>query len=358
MLGAQAQDAAAGALSLRPRIDPAAGVMAADVERARVEERSLVRTTLMRGTLHLVATEDLPLLLPLCGDEYVRGFSKRRLELGLDPDTAERRLRLLDRLLAEHGPLGREALRERLSREGVPTEGQALAHLLYLANGRRAICHGPGHGTRQTFVRLVDWLPKPILEEVMKPPPRAEAMKELVRRYLRAFGPATAEDCAAWSGLRITAIRKAWAALEGELVELDTPGQPPGQPRFILREQRDWLKEPLPRRPDVHLLAAFDTLLMGYVATRGARDLTLDARYAARVLPGGGMLRPTLVVDGELRATWRAEGKGSSFHVTISPFEPLPQPVLRACERDAHDVARFLQLGVQNVRFENAARSR
>jgi uncharacterized protein YcaQ len=307
-----------------------------------VKERILVRTTLMRGTLHLVATEDLPLLLPLCGDEYVRGFVKRRLELGLDPDTAERGLNLLVILLAEHGPLGREELRERLDRRGIPTEGQALAHLLYLAYGRRLVCHGPGHGTKQTFVRLEDWLPQPLLRALAKPPPRAEAMRTLVRRYLQAFGPATAEDCAAWSGLRISEIRAAFAALEKELVDVETEGKR----RFLLTSQREWLDEPPPKTksPDVHLLAAFDTLLMGYHATGGARDLTLDARYAAHVLPGGGMLRPTLVVDGRLRATWRAERKGQGLEITLTPFEPLPKNAQRAIEKDAQDVARFLGL--------------
>ena len=354
MLGAQAQDAPAGALSVRARLDPRAGLTAQDVEKARLEQRSLVRSTLMRGTLHLVATEDLPLLLPLCGDDYSRGMTKRRLELGLDPDTAERGLTLLDTLLADHGPLGREELRERLGRHGIPVEGQSLAHLLYLASGRRVICHGPGHGTKQTFVRLEDWLPRPILRDLAKPPPRAEAMRTLVRRYLHAFGPATAEDCATWSGLRISEIRIAVASLEGELMEVETEGKR----RYLPACRREWLDDPLPKSPDVHLLAAFDTLLMGYVATGGARDLTLAPRYATHVLPGGGMLRPTLCVDGQLRATWRAERTGKSLTITVDPFEPLPKNVRRALEKDAQDVARFLQLGVQNVRFETVPKSR
>ena len=357
MLGAQAQDAPAGTLSLRPRIDPSLDATAEDVERARVDERALVRMTLMRGTIHLVAAEDLPLLLPLCGEEYGRGFTKRRLDLGLDPDTAHRGLKQLDKLLADHGPLSRDELRSRLSKHHIPTEGQALAHLLYLANGERAVCHGPGHGTRQTFVRLADWLPEPLLKDLRKPPPRAEAFKTLVRRYLRAFAPATPEDCAAWSGLRISEIRRAWASLEDDLIALDTPGQP----RFILKEQQERLDEVLrksPKRPDVHLLAAFDTLLMGFVATAGARDLTLDPRYATHVLPGGGMLRPTLCVNGQLQATWRSERKGSVLDITVSPFEPLTKSVQRVVEQDAQDVARYLQLGVQNVNFENAAKSR
>src|SRR5688500_8543203 len=204
MGGAQAQDAPAGTLSVRSRLAPTAGLTAADVEAERVGKRTLVRTSLMRGTLHLVASDELPVLLPLCGGEYVKGLVKRRLVLGLDQETAARGLTLLDGLRAEHGPLTREALRERLAKHGIPVEGQAMAHLLYLAAGQRLICHGVGHGQSQTFVRLADWLPTPLLKDLAKPPPREEAVKRLVRRYLGAFAPATPEDCAAWSGLRIT----------------------------------------------------------------------------------------------------------------------------------------------------------
>src|SRR5919202_3138524 len=113
--GAQAQDAPAAALSLRARIDPAAGVTAQDVERARVEERALVRTWLMRGTIHLVAAGDLPLLLPLVGPVFAQRGRPRRLQLGLDDATAERGVALLCEALAVAGPPTREGLGGRVT---------------------------------------------------------------------------------------------------------------------------------------------------------------------------------------------------------------------------------------------------
>src|ERR1700674_70361 len=70
MCGVQAQDASAAALAVRVR---SVGLVAADVERARVEERTITRTWGPRGTLHLLATEDLDWLLPLLGPIFVTG---------------------------------------------------------------------------------------------------------------------------------------------------------------------------------------------------------------------------------------------------------------------------------------------
>ncbi|MDQ3810465.1 MAG: winged helix DNA-binding domain-containing protein, partial [Chloroflexota bacterium] len=79
--GLQAQDPQAALLGARAR---AAGLTAAEVERARVEDRSVVVTWCWRGTLHLVATEDLSWILPLVGPVFVRASSRRYAALGLD----------------------------------------------------------------------------------------------------------------------------------------------------------------------------------------------------------------------------------------------------------------------------------
>lgn len=74
--GLQGQDPAAAALGARAR---GAGFTAACVERARVDERSIITTWLMRGTLHLIATEALHWLLPLLGPVFVAGGDARDL---------------------------------------------------------------------------------------------------------------------------------------------------------------------------------------------------------------------------------------------------------------------------------------
>ena len=81
LCGLQAQDLSAATLAVRPR---SSGLTASDVERARLEERTIVRTWCMRGTLHLVAADDLGWLLPLLGPVFVRKSQRRYDQLGLN----------------------------------------------------------------------------------------------------------------------------------------------------------------------------------------------------------------------------------------------------------------------------------
>src|SRR5262245_50969124 len=102
--GIQAQDAHAAPLSARAR---GAGLTTADVARARCEERSIIHTWAMRGTLHWLATEDVGWLLALLGPIFIRSNQKRRAELGLDEDTCARGIGFLREALAAQGPLTR-----------------------------------------------------------------------------------------------------------------------------------------------------------------------------------------------------------------------------------------------------------
>jgi hypothetical protein len=93
--GAQAQDMAAGRLAFRAR---SRRLWASDVDRGRSEERSLVRTWAMRGTMHLLATEDFGWLVPLFEPGLV-SFARRRLrQLGMEPHVVQRALDEIERV--------------------------------------------------------------------------------------------------------------------------------------------------------------------------------------------------------------------------------------------------------------------
>jgi len=105
--GIQAQDTNAAALAIRVR---GAGLISADVEQARIQQRSIVRTWGPRGTLHLLATQDLRWLLTLLGPAFIAGNRSRRLELGLNDETSIRGAQLIRDILAGQGPLTRDEL--------------------------------------------------------------------------------------------------------------------------------------------------------------------------------------------------------------------------------------------------------
>jgi hypothetical protein len=111
-----------------------------------------------------------------------------------------------------------------------------------------------------------------------------------------------------------------------------------GRPAWLPRARAGWLEEPLPAGHDVHLLAAFDTYLLGY----RRRDLVVAPAYARRVNAGGGLIHPVLLVDGVVGGTWRSERRREGLTVEVVPFAPLPDAVGRGLQAEAADLARFL----------------
>jgi hypothetical protein len=323
LVGIQAQDLAAAGLAVRAR---SVGLTAADVTRARTDERSVVRTWALRGTLHLLAAEDVGWLTALLGPGCVAGDRRRRLALGLDDATCARATRLLRDTLAARGPLTRAEIVAALAAHGVALEGQAAPHLLYYAAFTGGICGGPDRGAQPTYALTADWArPGPAL-------PEEAAAAELARRYLAAYGPATPADLAAWSGLPLGTARAAWARIAGELLEVDLAGAP----AWLPAGRRDWLADP--PAPPPRLLGAFDTYLLGY---RG-RDLTVDAAHAARINAGGGMIRPALLLAGRAAGTWLLRRGPAGARVEVAPFAALPPGAVAGLEAEAADVGRFL----------------
>jgi len=323
LAGIQAQDFAAAGLAVRAR---SVGLTGADVTRARTEERSVVRTWALRGTLHLLAAEDVGWLTALLAPGCLAGDRRRRLALGLDDATCARAARLLRDALAAGGPLTRAEIVAALAAHGVALEGQAAPHLLYYAAFSGLICGGPDRGAQPTYALLADWAPPgPAL------PPDAAAA-ELARRYLAAYGPAAPADMAAWSGLPLAAVRAGWARIAAELREVDLAGAP----AWLPAARAAWLDEPL--TPPPRLLGAFDTYLLGY---RG-RDLTVDAAHAAHINAGGGMVRPALLLAGRAAGTWLLRRGPGGLRMEVTPFAALPAGAAAGLAAEAADVGRFL----------------
>jgi hypothetical protein len=327
LCGIQAQDSRAAALAVRVR---SAGLVAADVEHARVQQRSIIRTWGPRGTLHLLPTENLGWLLPLLGSVFIAGDRRRRAELGLDEDTCARGIAIIRNALATQGPLTRDELVEHLATQGLRLEGQARPHLLYRAALEGLICIGPDRGAEPTYVLLSDWV------DLGPALPQEAAHAELALRYLKAYGPATPEDQVAWSGMPISKTRAAWQLITDQLVEV----QIAGHPAWMLKTQAAWLDEPPAHAPVVRLLPSFDTYLLGYQK----RDFVVPPQYAKRVNAGGGMLHPTLLVDGRAIGTWKSKRQKNQLAILVEPFNHLPPELHRGLEAEIIDLSRFLGL--------------
>jgi hypothetical protein len=325
LCGVQAQDPAAAPLAIRAR---SAGLVAEDVRRAREEERLVVRAWAMRYTLHLLATEDVGWLLGLLGPHFLRTSRRRREQLGLDEETCARAIAALREVLERRGPLTRAEIVEELAARGIRLEGQARPHLIARAVLERVICLGPDRGAEPTYVLLEQWIqPGPDIR-------REEALAELARRYLAGHGPAGLDDFANWTALPRADARTGLEAIRPELLEVEVDGRP----AWLPGARAAWLDEPPPPSPLVRLLPAFDPYLLGY----RDRSPIVPAEHARDVHPGGGVIRPALLVNGSVVGTWRSERRRGDLVVVVRPFGPLTAEVQAGLADEAADVGRFL----------------
>lgn len=234
---------------------------------------------LMRGTLHMVAADDLHWLVDLLGPYFVKRGAPRRKQLGLTEKLIAAAVpELVDRL-----PATRAELLQVAAAVGVP-EGQARAHLLAYAGMTGELCSMDGRYRRVPAGRKV-------------PHDRAA---ELARRYLTGHEPASVEDFAAWSGLPMSVARPAFPT-----------------------EQRPVQEGPVPR---VKLLGHFDPYLLGYKD----RGFALDPAYTKRVQRGGGFLLPVVLVDGRVAGTWARTWRGDTMQVTVDAWAKVPAGELAA----------------------------
>ena len=212
LLAVQGQDPRGFRLAVRARTE---GLATSDVDRALSEERTLLVTWLNRGTLHLVRSEDYPWLQMLTTPPLLSSCARRLRQEGIAPEAGERAVGTIEKALAGEGPLTRVQLREQLDSAGIPTQGQALIHLLFLAAVRGVTVRGPMSGTEHAYVLVRDWLGEP------KPIEREAALAELARRYLIGHAPAGDRDLARWARLPLRDSRAGLAAIATELVERD-----------------------------------------------------------------------------------------------------------------------------------------
>jgi hypothetical protein len=282
----------------------------------------------MRGTLHLLATDDVGWLVPLLGPSALASARRRHAALGIAGEVGAQGVRLIGEALAARGPLTRAELADYLAPHGIPTAGQATFHLIWRAALEGTVCLGPTRGREPTYVRLEDWL------SPGRPLAREAALAELARRYLAAYGPAGPDDLVAWSGLPMRDIRVGWQRIAGEIRELRVLGRSVWLPA----DHAAWLADVDTAPPVVRLLPRFDPYLLGY----RRREVAVAPQHARRIHPGGGIIHPVLLIDGRAVGTWGSTRRRERLEVTVELFEPLASSMLTALEAEAAAVGQFL----------------
>ena len=335
LCGLHAQVMSSAELTLWTRVED---LEPGTVQRALWEERSLVKTWAMRGTLHLLPSSELHLWHAALGTSrrYLRPNAWRNY-FGI---TLEELDALTDAIAT--ALQGRELTREELVQHvgrltGSATLGAKLAEnswgtILKPAAFTGRLCFAQSVGQRVRFTHPATWLAAPSTAGV---DPQA-AMLDITRRFLAAYGPATHRDLARWwgGGGGATAVRKWIGLLASEVSEVSIDGTQAWMLSAHVRKLRDF-----PLKRSVRLLPGFDQYVVA--ASHHAAHL-LPGDLRSRVYRPQGWISPVLLVNGFMQGVWRHEIKGSRVEIVIEPFVKAPAWVRSAAAEEAERLAEFL----------------
>jgi uncharacterized protein YcaQ len=310
------------------------------VRRALWEDRTLVKTWAMRGTLHLLPSDELPLWHAALGTSprYLRPAQWQK-NFGITLEELDRLTEAVATAL-DGCVMTREELVQEVGRITGSAEVAAKVAesswgtILKPAAFAGRLCFGPSLGQRVRFTRPDTWLaaaPQPADPEAVP----AAVPAAVARRFLAAYGPATYRDLARWWGGGGIATARQWiAALGDEAARVELGGTPAWMLAAHVREVRE-----LPSCRSVSLLPGFDQYVVA--ASCHAQHL-LPGDLRSRVYRPQGWISPVLLVNGRMEGTWRHEIKGSRVEVAIEPFLKAPLWVRRAAGHEAERLAAFL----------------
>jgi hypothetical protein len=329
LCGIQAQEARPPFVGLWTRV---AGFRAEDLH-SLLHKRGVVRATFLRGTLHLLAARDYQAfrtaIQPVL-DEALKVLGSRAR--GLDVE------QVLPAAIAlyEQEPRNFNDLRGLLQARFPDVNERALG---YTVRTRLPLVMVPtddrwAFPSVADFTLAANWLSTPLSED--------GSPDELVRRYLAAFGPATAADVQTWSGLR--GVKEIIARLRPELI--------------TMRDQNDRELFDLPDapRPDgdvpapARFLPEFDNLVLSHAD----RTRVIADEHRGHVVTKNLRVRASVLHDGFACGIWDLERKKTSVTLRVTPFRRLPAAAVRELTEEATALLEFLEPDAVStgVRFE------
>ncbi|MGW0573252.1 winged helix DNA-binding domain-containing protein [Streptomyces tauricus] len=330
LLAVHAQVLSAAELSLALRLG---GATRQDVRSALWDDRSLVKTYGPRGTIHLLAADELPFWSAAL--TAVPGATTQpsavRMTAGQEEqvvaavgDALDGRQLTIDELseevVARTGPWAGD-----LVMEAFQGKWPRWRQVMHRAGQSGALCFAPNRGRKATYTRPPRF----------DPLPADEALATLVRHYLHAYGPATPQHFAKWA-----AAPRGWAAglfsslaASGGIEEVDFEGTP----AWVVAGDKDFPTEAV---RGVRLLPYFDA----YAVAAQPRERMFPGAAYERALAGGQAGNfPVLLVDGVVAGVWHQRRQGKRTTVTVEPLGRLTGAQERELGEQVERVGEILE---------------
>jgi len=318
LIGLQGQVANAPYIGLWTRLR---GFQHDDLSRA-IEQRKVVKATVMRATLHLFSATDYlrfrRVLQPPLSRSLTSVSTNRMAGIDIEQVAAEARVHM------EEQPRTFAELRDLLVASHPGADERMLGYSVRMHLPTLHAYPGGVWDNNKEAAQVVaeDWLGQPL-------DAGEDALPELIRRYLVAFGPATVADFQKWSGLQ--GMRSTFEQLRPVLRTFRTEQ---GKELFDLP---DGLLAAADRPVPVIFTADYDNIVLAHED----RSRIVAREYHARVFNPATRVWATFLVDGFVAGIWKVERKKKLATLTLTPFAPLSPAVQAALSEEGERLVRF-----------------
>lgn len=333
--GVHAQLMSSAELTLWARVN---GLERGAVGRAVFEDRSLVKTWAMRGTLHLFAASDYPEVLAALQTKrgYNDGFLRSVGMTAAEMETITEAIgQALDGNCLTRSELSQEVGRVTGSGRLAGLVMQSWGDLLKPAAYRGYLCAGPSRGRNVTYVRPDQWLPR------WREPGLTDPVAAMLRRYLHVYGPASREDFARWWGATPPVIGELLRQMHDELRQVRVDGYR----AWMLHDDVAELTA-LDETAAVHIVPAFDAYVVS--SFLHADQLVTGGVAKTRVYRPQGWVSAVVLAGGRFAGVWKHEARRGG-EVRVELFGRLGRSSLKELRGEVERVRGFLGLSGEVV---------
>ena len=285
-----------------------------------INNGEILRTHVLRPTWHFVLPEDIRWMIELTEPRISAFSAKYFRDLNLDKTVLKRSNKIIAKALQAGKHFTRKELGEALEKAGIATNDLRLTHITFRAELDQIICSGAKRGKQFTYALLDQCAPN------AKRLQHDEALAELSLRYFRSRGPATMKDFTWWSGLSPIDSKRGIEIIKSQLGS-------------CVVDEQTYFFSPSPSYPNkkstIYMLPSYDEYTVAYKD----RSLVIDPAFEDQA--GHGIFNPNIVVNGQVKGSWRRELNGEKIIVEVQYFSPVGSNVHQSVSSIAKRYARF-----------------
>jgi len=335
--GIQAQVMSSAAMACWTRMP---GITPDAIHSALWKRRTLIRTSCMRQTLHLLPSDDFSIYIAALKRSRLAALMRGMARFGMTAKDVDALNGLVMEALRS-GPRSQRDLtveiRPKLNKR-IQAWMERFWSIFRPAVVEGLICYGPeaggeaGKRSDVVFVRVDQWLPK------HKEVDELHAQQILLRGYLRSYGPATVQDFSFWSGISMKESREIWNSLASETADVSIEGS---KMSILCRDLQELADSHLDEQ-SVRLLPGFDPYLLAHAK----KDHMVSDRRYKRVYRNQGWITPVILVDARIAGIWSFVKKGKTLSLQAELFEKSPKSLRTRIHDEAASLGKFLNTSV------------